>query len=93
MRSDSAFNNSLPSVEIVEILPSISTQQLFAHEKCYIGLSLTNPIFERGNLKALFNWASENFDNCLVILGDDLCRFNQVIRFGSSPEEALKAAS
>jgi tRNA-dependent cyclodipeptide synthase len=27
-----------------------------------------------------------------VVLGDDLCRFNQTIRFGTEPEEALQAA-
>lgn len=92
MRSDLDSNKSLPSVEIVKILPSISEREVFSQKKCYIGISLTNPIFERGNLEALLQWAGDKFEQCLVVLGDDLCRFNQTIRFGSGPDEALQAA-
>jgi tRNA-dependent cyclodipeptide synthase len=67
-------------------------QEIFAQKKCYIGISLTNPIFERCNLEALLRWANDKFEQCLVVLGDDLCRFNQTIRFGTEPEEALQAA-
>jgi tRNA-dependent cyclodipeptide synthase len=92
VRSDLDSNKSLPSVEIATILPSIPEQEVFAKGKCYIGISLTNPIFEKGNLEALLRWASDKFAECLVILGDDLCRFNQTILFGSEPDEALQAA-
>ena len=92
MRSDLDSNKSLPSVEIVKILPSMPEREVFSQKKCYIGISLANPIFKRGNLDALLRWASDKFEQCLVILGDDLCRFNQTIRFGSGPDEALQAA-
>jgi tRNA-dependent cyclodipeptide synthase len=67
-------------------------REVFARNKCYIGISLTNPIFETTNLAALLQWAGDKFEQCLVILGDDLCRFNQTIRFGSPPDQALAAA-
>lgn len=92
MRSDLDSNKSLPLVEIVTVLPSAGEREVFAQKKCYIGISLTNPIFEKGNLEALLRWADAKFEQCLVVLGDDLCRFNQTIRFGSEADEALQAA-
>ncbi|HEG43505.1 MAG TPA: tRNA-dependent cyclodipeptide synthase [Phycisphaerales bacterium] len=93
MRSDSDCKNpELPSVKIIKILPRMSEDELFAQKKCYLGISIENPIFEGDSLKALLNWASERFEQCLVVVGDDLCRFNQRIVNGLAPDEALEAA-
>ena len=93
MRSDSDFKNpELPCVKVVKILPRMSEAELFAQKKCYLGISIENPIFEGDSLKALLNWASERFEQCLVVVGDDLCRFNQRIVNGLAPDKALEAA-
>ena len=87
------FNNeSLPSVEIVKILPAFSAEEVFAQDKCYLGISLANPVFDKNNLTSLLLWASENFKQCLIVIGDELCRFNQKILYGLGEDECLNAA-
>ena len=83
----------LPAVKIVKVLPEISERQLFAHRQCYLGISLENPAFEGESLFALMQWATERFDRCLVIVGDYLCRYNQLIFSKCSQEEAAEAAN
>ncbi len=70
----------------------MSEAELFAQKRCYLGISLENPIFEGDSLKALLGWASERFEECLIVVGDDLCRFNQRIINGLGADEALEAA-
>ena len=82
----------LPLIEIVKILPAFSPEEVFAQNKCYLGISLANPVFDEKNLNALLLWASEHFRKCLVVIGDDLCRFNQKILYGFGDDEALNAA-
>ena len=82
----------LPLIEIVKILPAFSPEEVFAQNKCYLGISLANPVFDEKNLNALLLWASEHFRKCLVVIGDDLCRFNQKILYGFGDDEAFNAA-
>ena len=72
-------NQSLPSVEIVKILPAFSAEEVFAQKKCYLGISLANPVFEKNNLKALLLWASANFKQCLVVIGDGPVEISYIV--------------
>jgi tRNA-dependent cyclodipeptide synthase len=82
----------LPEVKIVKILPGISQARLFARKKCYLGISLDNPLFEGDCLKAILFWAAEKFEQCLVIVGDYLCRFNERILAGCDEKKAGEIA-
>jgi len=91
--SDSSSENvGQSSVRIAKILPKISARQLFAYRQCYLGISLENPLFEGQPLRSLLWWAAEQFDKCLVILGDHLSRFNERILTGCGLDEAAKRA-
>jgi len=57
-----------------------------------MGISLDNPGFQGKNLQALLLWALGNFDKCLVVVGDHLCRFNEQIFNTFSHDEAAEAA-
>ena len=93
MISDLNFENlDLPSISIVRSTPKVAEGELFSHERCYMGISLDNPGFEGKNLQALLLWALGNFDKCLVVVGDHLCRFNEQIFNTSSRDEAAEAA-
>ena len=70
----------------------MSENELLAHKNCYLGISLENPVFKGETLRALMLWAVSNFENCLMVIGDDLCRFNQKITNGYDDEQALQAA-
>jgi tRNA-dependent cyclodipeptide synthase len=93
VKSDSHFENlDLPSISIVRTTPKISEEQLFTYKRCYIGISLDNPGFHGKSLQALLLWGIGNFDQCLVVVGDYLRRFNEQIFNGLNPEEAVKVA-
>ncbi|MFH1371840.1 MAG: tRNA-dependent cyclodipeptide synthase [Planctomycetota bacterium] len=92
MQSDWQCEKSLPEVSIVKILPRISESQLFSRKKCYLGISLENPLFASDSLKAMLIWAAEKFEQCLVIVGDYLCRFDEQIINGCDETLAGKLA-
>jgi tRNA-dependent cyclodipeptide synthase len=82
----------LPRISVVRTTPKVSDEQLFAKRRCYIGISLDNPVFYGKSLKAILTWGEENFDHCLIVLGDYLRRFNEYI-FNSLNDEAAEKAS
>ncbi len=93
MTSDYHFEDErLPAVAIAKILPKLSQQELFSYKRCYLGISLENPVFDSRSLRAILCWASERFEGCLVIVGDHLRRFNERILNGLDGPEAAKAA-
>ena len=77
-----------PKVSIVKILPDISETELFGRKRCYIGISLENPLFEGETLPAMLGWATSRFEQCLVIIGDYLNRFNEQIINGCDANKA-----
>jgi len=89
---DSLFENSkLPRISIVRTTPKVSQQELFAKRRCYIGISLDNVVFYGKALQAILSWGAENFDHCLLVLGDYLRRYNEYI-FNSLKEQASEKA-
>lgn len=90
---DSKFKNpDLPAISVARTIPGISQQQLFSYKRCYLGISLENPVFQGRSLRALVSWAAENFEQCLVIIGDYLTRFNERIFNGLERDSAQQAA-
>jgi tRNA-dependent cyclodipeptide synthase len=57
-----------------------------------MGISLDNPVFEGDSLRALLLWIVKRFDQCLVIVGDHLCRYNERIFNGLKDDDAIKVA-
>lgn len=93
MKSDLNFKNlDLPSIKIVKTTPKVSTEELFSHKRCYFGISLDNPHFFGRSLQALMLWGMGNFDQCLVLVGDYLRRFNEQIFSGMSKGQAIQMA-
>jgi len=82
----------LPSVSIAKIIPNISTDELFSYKRCFVGISLENPVFEGDSLCAMLHWIVEKFDQTLVVVGDHLCRFNEPILNGLGEDASAKAA-
>jgi len=90
--SDRRREETLPEVSIAKILPRVPESQLFSREKCYLGISLENPLFEGDSLKAMLMWAAEKFGQCLVIVGDYLSRFDEQIITGCDENRAGQLA-
>ncbi len=92
MSASNSNEQNLPSVRIVTITPEISEQKVFSYRRCYMGISLDNPVFEGNSLRALLHWATERFEHCLVVAGDYLRRHNEFILNGLDRERAAAAA-
>jgi len=92
MSDSNSDKQNLPAVRIAAITPEISEQELFSHRRCYMGISLDNPVFEGRSLQALLHWATERFEHCLVVTGDYLRRHNELILNGLDMERAAAAA-
>ena len=90
---DSTFENSeLPKVGIVKITPNVTKEKLFSLRRCYIGISLDNPVFYNSSLTAILKWGAEKFEQCLIVLGDYLRRHNEYIFNGLQGPVAEKAS-
>ncbi|MHC4152358.1 MAG: tRNA-dependent cyclodipeptide synthase [Planctomycetota bacterium] len=85
-------NHNLPEVSLVRITPKISEQDLFSYKKCYMGISLANPVFQGKALKVLLSWMIDRFEMSLVVVGDYLWRFNEQIFSGLDSAQAEKSA-
>ena len=92
MTSDWRCEKTLPKVSIVKILPRISASDLFSRKQSYLGISLENPLFASDSLKAMLIWASQKFEQCLVVVGDYLARFDEQIITGCDENRAGKRA-
>ncbi len=88
----SGSRSEAAQVQIVRTTPSVAPERLFAHRRCYMGISLDNPVFRGESLRDLVAWALAHFDHCLIIVGDTLRRFNETMRHGLAEAEATAAA-
>jgi tRNA-dependent cyclodipeptide synthase len=90
---DSAFKSQAsPQIRIVRTTPKATPQQLSSYKYCYMGVSLDNLDFYGRTLRALLLWVTNNYEQCLVIIGDFLRRYNEQI-FNSIKGEAAEKAS
>ncbi len=80
------------TVRIKEITPAVTHKQLFRRRRCYLGISIGNPMFRGDYFEVLLHWISANFDACMIVIGDYLQRFNEHIFYGRSSEDAIRQA-
>lgn len=58
-------------------------------KKGFLGISINNDFFWGKHLFTLLNWVNQRFPDCLVIIGGELHRFNEMIFTDSNECEAL----
>lgn len=59
------------------------------HNKCFLGISIDAPFIGGKHVERVLQWIDSNFQECLVIIGDDVHLYNEYI-FGNSEQEAKK---
>ncbi len=90
---DAVFKTGdLPRVTIVKTTPKATEEQLFSYKRCYMGISLDNPDFYGKSLEALLLWVTANYEQCLIVIGDYLRRYNEQIFSGKAGQEEEKAS-
>ena len=73
---------------ITRIIPPISANQLNI-SKCYMGVSIGQPNFTCDRFRTVLQWISRNSETCLIVIGDDLLRFNIMAEKGISEKASL----
>lgn len=76
------------SARIENIAPAITQKELFLHRRCYLGISIGNPQFRGESFAVLLEWISRHFDECLIVVGDYLQRYNEHIFYNRQAKEA-----
>ncbi len=76
------------STKIESIAPPITQKELFLHRRCYLGISIGNPQFRGEPFAVLLDWISRHFDECLIVVGDYLQRYNEHIFYNRQAKEA-----
>lgn len=76
------------TTRIENIAPAISQKELFLHRRCYLGISIGNPQFRGESFQVLLEWISGRFDECLIVVGDYLQRYNEHIFYNRQAKEA-----
>ena len=59
------------------------------HNKCFLGISIDAPFIGGKHVERVLQWIDSNFQECLIIIGDDVHLYNEYI-FGNSEQEAKK---
>lgn len=75
-------------VRIEQVFPSTAKDQLKESEECIIGISMGNPIYWRSSLNSVLDWSGNNFSKSILLVGDTLYRWNEIILNPVSLEEA-----
>lgn len=76
------------TTRIESIAPAITQKELFLHRRCYLGISIGNPQFRGESFQVLLEWISHHFDECLIVVGDYLQRYNEHIFYNRQAKEA-----
>ncbi len=78
-------------VRVAGVSPVEASEALFAHTRCLIGVSMSNPVFWRSSLNTLLAWAAEHFSEVLLVVGDHLHRHNERPDVATDAEAAALA--
>lgn len=79
-------------IQVGTITPRIPLDEVFARDRCYMGISLDNPVFRGRTLASLVQWAVGHFGHCQIVVGDTLRRHNEQILHGLQGSKAIDAA-
>jgi tRNA-dependent cyclodipeptide synthase len=76
------------------ISPLSAARELGKQKRCFLGVSLENPNFDREELlDATLLWIEDHFSECTVVIGDTIHRLTRQIREASTSEpDGLKEA-
>ena len=78
--------------KIKRIIPHNALDMHIPIPKCYCGISLSNENFKGSRLKSVIKWLASHGEQCCLVVGDDLQRWNIMIWNGVPYEEARNIA-
>ena len=75
-------------MKISRVTPRGGTDAMY-NQNVISGISIDNDVFWGQRLLSVIDWISKRFPNCLIVIGDDLHRYNEMIFSGLQEKEAL----
>ncbi len=77
-------------VRMKDMVPTNSKQA----KQCYLAISVSNPLYkEQKKIKKIIEWINKRYSSCIILIGDFLNRFNEIIFNNVNPEQAIVAAN
>ena len=76
-------------VKIKKIIPEDSGLSYRNRNRCYTGISISNPFFQSGLVVDFFSWILMNFDYCCVFIDDYFHQYNEAAFTGKDPVECI----
>jgi tRNA-dependent cyclodipeptide synthase len=71
---------------LAKVFPQHVRDRLFENQSCILPISLGSKNFAPKRLQASIRWVSENFNSCLVLVGDSVYRLTLEVRGLAQPE-------
>ena len=87
-----SLNHNKYRVRVENVTPFRPESELYAHQKCVLGVSMSNPVFWRSSLSSIFTWMQTHFNHSLILVGDYLHRLNEQVLNGDDEEAAIHTA-
>ena len=79
-------------IKILSVLPSQARQSFTTTKKCFVAVSMNSEFFQKYWGQLLFRYIDERFEECVVLIADELHRFDLTMLNGSGTSEALAGA-
>ncbi len=74
----------------VSVRSSVPQNENVFKEKCFVGISMFNPIFRKEVMFDFSNWIDMNFSECEMVVADYLYRYNYMMFYNLQEDEAVK---
>jgi tRNA-dependent cyclodipeptide synthase len=79
-------------IKVHKVIPDFRRTELQGRQKCYTGISISNPFFMGNDCYVFFNWILRNFKHCYIFIDDFFHQFNEKAFTGNDIEECVKKA-
>ncbi|MCB0745098.1 MAG: tRNA-dependent cyclodipeptide synthase [Ignavibacteriae bacterium] len=78
--------------KIKKVVPSFKKDEIRFRQRCYTGISISNPFFSGDLVVPFFKWILRNFKFCCIFIDDYFHKYNEMSFSGKSEAESLKIA-
>jgi tRNA-dependent cyclodipeptide synthase len=79
-------------IKVVSVQPTSARESFTTESKCFVAVSMNSEFFQKYWGQLLFQYITERFEECVVLIADELHRFDLAMLIGFGPSEALAGA-
>ena len=79
-------------IKVLSVQPASARESFTTARKCFVAVSMNSDFFQKYWGQLLFQYINERFEECVVLIADELHRFDLTMLNGSGASEALAGA-